>query len=185
VLVRTSFLYRNHVNLTKCRPILTYGHQATKKRGLKPQDHAIIYTDGKSKTKQKDSEADPISPPKEIEGEQKLRKKPIRVVPRTPRDHLDPLSRLNYTKIYTIEYNVKVCFVGTVHKESLNHLKRDYNITHPPLPEELDVEFSDQGEDVGCSSRTTLKQHSVTELSEVEQYVEAGSNLSPYGYAYT
>lgn len=27
-------------------------------------------------------------------------------------------SRVNYRKIYTIEHNIKVCFIGKIHKDS-------------------------------------------------------------------
>src|SRR5271170_917364 len=81
------------------RPILTYGAQATTKPGVKPQDHAIIYTKSGRK-------------PRETDDEQKLQNNPIRMEPMSPRDQLNPLSRLNYAKIYTVECNVKVCFIG-------------------------------------------------------------------------
>lgn len=43
-----------------------------------------------------------------------LTKKGIRVVLFNPRDKLDATSRINYAKVYTIEYNVKVHFIGRV-----------------------------------------------------------------------
>ena len=33
-------------------------------------------------------------------------------------DKLAKESRLNYKKLYTIEHNIKVCFVGEIHKDS-------------------------------------------------------------------
>jgi hypothetical protein len=82
--------------------------------------------------------------PKEIDGEQKLTKKPIRIKPQTPRDQLDPRSRLNYAKIYTVEYNVKVCFIGSVHENSEKYFRRDFNLVHTPLPEDPDTKYSDE-----------------------------------------
>ncbi|KAG4435137.1 hypothetical protein IFR05_009369 [Cadophora sp. M221] len=61
-----------------------------------------------------------------------LTKKPIRISCST-RHKLDELSRMNYAKTYTVEYNVKVCFIGKVDKKSEWQLTADYNIMHPPL----------------------------------------------------
>jgi hypothetical protein len=135
LLVDTSIILVSSCLLCGVRPILTYGRQATTKHGVKPQDHAIIYT-------QNDKKKDET--PTEVEGEQKLRKRPIRMDPRTPRDVLDPLSRINYAKIYTIEHNVKVNFIGTINKHSVKYFKRDFNETHPSLPEDPDAVYSDE-----------------------------------------
>jgi hypothetical protein len=83
---------------------LTYGGQGTAKKGVKANDHAMIYTGSKA--------------PKEVSGEKKLNKKPVRVQNLSERDKLAPESRVNYSKVYTIEHNVKVCFIGEVHKDS-------------------------------------------------------------------
>jgi len=111
---------------------LTYKYQATNKPGVKPQDHAIIYTEDKNKKGEK---------PTEAPGEEKLLNKPIRMDPKTVRDQLDPRSRLNYAKIYTVEYNVKVCFIGSIHAKSVDNFCRAYNLKHQPLPEGDNVEF--------------------------------------------
>jgi hypothetical protein len=80
------------------RPILTYGRQGCTKPGVKKIDHAVIYT-GK--------------PPPEIKGEN-LPNKAIEVLPNTARDKLAPESRVNYSKLYTVEHNVKVHFIGRI-----------------------------------------------------------------------
>lgn len=38
--------------------------------------------------------------------------------PLTSQDKLLPASRVNYSKVYTVEHNVKVCFIGKIHEES-------------------------------------------------------------------
>lgn len=102
-----------------CLPINTYSNQGTNKRGVHADDHAIIYTDK----------------PTRFEGELEkgLSKSPIRVVPVSGRHKLDKASRLNYAKVYTIEYNVKVWFIGKIHSTSEDKIVADYNATHPPL----------------------------------------------------
>jgi hypothetical protein len=125
------------------RPILTYGEQATTKRGVKPQHHAIIYTEAPHKRSKWGKPAPKLGRPKEIAGEERLEKKAIRVVPLQPDQQLHPCSRLNYAKLYTIEYNVKVCFIGRIHDKSVKYLTRDYNLQHRPLPEKQDDTFSE------------------------------------------
>lgn len=102
-----------------CLPINTYSNQGTNKKGVHAEDHAIIYTDK----------------PTRFEGELEkgLSKSPIRVIPVSGRHKLDKASRLNYAKVYTIEYNVKVWFIGKIHSASEDKIVADYNATHPPL----------------------------------------------------
>ncbi|ELR07572.1 hypothetical protein VC83_06049 [Pseudogymnoascus destructans] len=102
-----------------CLPILTYGRRATTKPGVKPEHHAIIYTVKSSKN--------PRNPPREIEGEDPLLNTPIRVDPTAPQHVLERESRLNYAKLYTVEHNVKVCFIGKIHKDSHEEFKATFN----------------------------------------------------------
>jgi hypothetical protein len=53
------------------------------------------------------------------EEEKYLSKKPIAVEKASVDQRLDPMSRLNFKKVYTIEHNVKVMNVGKVAKDSL------------------------------------------------------------------
>jgi hypothetical protein len=49
-------------------------------------------------------------------------------------------SRLNYAKVYTIEHNVKVCFVGRIHKNSMGEFDATYaRIQHQQDAESLPV----------------------------------------------
>ena len=90
--------------MTDDRPILTYGKRGTTKPGVKAEYHAIIYA-GKEA-------------PKPLEDEPKLLKKPVRVKIDNPKEKLRRQSRVNYSKIYTVEHNVKVCFIGRIQKDS-------------------------------------------------------------------
>lgn len=73
----------------------------------------------------KESEKNP-KPPKPRTGEDFLRD-PIRVVPQTDRDKLHPYSRINYAKIYTVEHNVKVLFIGQIHSKSVGRFMTAFN----------------------------------------------------------
>jgi len=101
------------------RPINTYGEQGTNKYGVHATDHAIFYTD------------EPVA--FDGETERGLTKTPIRMVPYSPRHKLSKSSRLNYAKLYTVECNVKVWFIGKIHHNSEHQLSADYNVVHPPI----------------------------------------------------
>jgi Family of unknown function (DUF6590) len=47
----------------------------------------------------------------------------------SPREKLDPASRINYAKMYTIEYNVKVFFIGSVHHKQRHQVLADLQNT--------------------------------------------------------
>jgi hypothetical protein len=57
----------------------------------------------------------------------------IKVTPDNSRHKLDDASRLNYAKTYTVEYNVKVWFIGKISSDSEWQIRSDYNRIHPPL----------------------------------------------------
>ncbi len=59
----------------------------------------------------------------------------IRVEPVDPSHKLDPASRLNYAKLYTVEHNVKVFFIGQVARRSEQQIVTAYNDVHRPLPD--------------------------------------------------
>jgi hypothetical protein len=99
---------------------MTYSRQGANKGGVHAEHHAIIYTD---------KEPSPLPG----EREKGLTRVPIRVSPSQPRHKLDPTSRLNYAKLYTVEYNVKVWFIGRIHPRSEPQITADYNHVHPPM----------------------------------------------------
>lgn len=101
------------------RPILTYGNQGVLKRGVHPEDHAVVYSSKREG-------------PYYLEREKGLMTKhPIRIEVVNTSHKLDPLSRLNYAKLYTVEHNVKVLFIGKVARSYERDVKHGYNETHP------------------------------------------------------
>jgi hypothetical protein len=109
---------------------LTYSGQGVRKRGVHAEHHAIIYS-GKQ--------------PVAFRGEKEkgLEMRSIKFSPDNPRHHLDDASRLNYAKTYTVEYNVKVWFIGKVSADSEWQVRTDYNRVHPPLEIKEGVRPSD------------------------------------------
>ncbi|KFY10999.1 hypothetical protein V492_04736 [Pseudogymnoascus sp. VKM F-4246] len=109
--IRRFAIYKSHVGHSLCLPILTYGGQGTLKHGVRPWHHAIIYT---TLAAEGDTE-----PPVGLAGEGPLPNPPIRVEAYTSEHHFDLASRINYAKVYTVEHNIKVSFVGKIHNDSI------------------------------------------------------------------
>jgi hypothetical protein len=87
----------------KYRPIQTYGGRGVPENKAN-NHHAIMYT-GRDPPPPTFSEMAPIEPPM---GE------PIRVIGDKPWNTMDPMSRVNFVKLYTVEHNVKVEEFGKV-----------------------------------------------------------------------
>ncbi|PQE19804.1 hypothetical protein CJF32_00008758 [Rutstroemia sp. NJR-2017a WRK4] len=116
--VRRFLIIKEEQGHCICLPILTYRAQGTNKNGVRANHHAIIYTEQ----------------PDMMYGELErgLTRRPIRVIPSEPQHKLDPASRLNYAKIYTVEHNVKVWFIGKLAPESEEPVVTNYNEVNPP-----------------------------------------------------
>lgn len=115
---------------------MTYNGQGVNEKGVKAKHHAVIYTGKKPVT---------------FEGEKsKGLKAPIKMVPLSSRHKLDNASRLNYAKLYTVEYNVQVWFIGEIHPDFISQVVSDFNSVHSPLialshaaiPEEFEYDDS-------------------------------------------
>ncbi len=83
------------------------------KAGAQAHHHAAIYS------------SDEV-----VQKGENLTKRGIKVDMFVPNEKLDPASRINYAKVYTIEYNVKVFFIGRVALEYVTRLLGDYQSTH-------------------------------------------------------
>lgn len=81
-------------------PILTYNNQACKKKGVKAEKHGIVYEKGKK--------------PRLLENEPPLGFKPISVNISAEGESLSKESRVNYSKLITVEHNFRVFFIGHV-----------------------------------------------------------------------
>lgn len=101
---RRFIVIANDEGHCQCVPILTYGKKGCKKRGVKPRTHGIAYAYG--------SKARPIP------GEPDLGFKPIPIKLEVKNEEIKPESRVNYSKLVTVEHNVKVFFIGYVPRES-------------------------------------------------------------------
>ncbi|KAL9010345.1 MAG: hypothetical protein Q9173_004709 [Seirophora scorigena] len=95
-------------NYCLCIPITTYSGRGAGKKGVDQRAHAIIYTGS--------------HPPDKLPIERDMNKSAICVVPTRADEKLDPISRVNMGKIYTVEWNAKVKDMGHVEKNSLVRL---------------------------------------------------------------
>ncbi|KAH8175899.1 hypothetical protein LIA77_04317 [Sarocladium implicatum] len=97
---RRFIVVANDLGNSTCIPILTYGGRGCTKRGVKPEKHGIVYVKGQK--------------PKLLESEPKLGFPPIKVELSVEGEKLDRTSRINYSKLVTVEHNVRVMFIGSV-----------------------------------------------------------------------
>ncbi|KAH7121586.1 hypothetical protein EDB81DRAFT_952291 [Dactylonectria macrodidyma] len=83
-----------------CVPIFTYGGKACTKKGTKPKNHGIIFEKGHKA--------------KLLSGEPKLGFAPVKAEIYQDGEGIRRESRINYSKLITVEHNVKVFFIGRV-----------------------------------------------------------------------
>lgn len=82
--------------------------------------HCIVYTGSERPSPRRDEEPWRVDEAGNIE-EGML--EPIRVQPIHPESTMDPMSRLNFEKVHTIEHNIKVAEFGNVDREGLMNLR--------------------------------------------------------------
>ncbi len=62
-----------------------------------------------------------------------LYKEHIRMEPLDNTHNLDPASRVNYRKTYTVEHNLKIMIIGSLTRAVRAQVVTDYNFMHPRL----------------------------------------------------
>jgi hypothetical protein len=88
--------------------------QGTRKHGINRQDYAAVYAEGDK--------------PRFQPGEH-LDKKPFPIKVEDSKEKIDNMSRLNFSRIYTVEHNVKVLKVGRIPDNYLPQLNRYFVAT--------------------------------------------------------
>ncbi|KAL4936717.1 hypothetical protein BDV06DRAFT_204454 [Aspergillus oleicola] len=88
-----------------CFGINTYGGQGVAKRGIDESKHAIVHLSGQPA----------FSGPREP----RMIKEPLELRPNRHDEGLDPMSRLNFSKIYTVEHNIPVRPIGRIASSSM------------------------------------------------------------------
>lgn len=114
VKIRRFVVVRPRTTFCLCLPIQTYQGQATTKPGVSVHEHAAVVQEGHTATLHPDGET--------------LTKPPISIKLENPKIHeVDPMSRVNFGKVYTVEYNVKVCNIGRLVPESIYRMDRYFS----------------------------------------------------------
>ncbi|KAI1505881.1 hypothetical protein F5X99DRAFT_404432 [Biscogniauxia marginata] len=96
-----------------CVPILTYDRRGCGKRGVKADKHGIIYS---AKYR-----------PKLLKGEPELGFEPVALNIYAEGEKLAKESRVNYSKLVTIEHNVKVFFIGSIARQHFDIVRDAVN----------------------------------------------------------
>ena len=133
--------------------------------------HAIIYT-GSEAPKPLDTETTD-------RWDQLL--EPIRVTSHQKYEKLDPLSRINFYKIYNVEHNVKVYDFGQVHKDSEFWLQRQFKLAWSIDPKSA-LLSSAKPRSHGGSRRSSRSAHNPTSSNTSEIALSPGTDLRS-GYA--
>ncbi|KAL5001327.1 hypothetical protein BDV10DRAFT_160449 [Aspergillus recurvatus] len=108
--IRRMVVVRQYEQCSWCFAITTYNGRGVAKRGVDPDKHAIVYMRG--------------TRPALGAGEPRMIKEPLEVSPESPDEHLDSMSRLNFSKIYTVEHNVKVLPIGKISSGSMTRFRQ-------------------------------------------------------------
>lgn len=106
--IRPFVVITKHNGHSSCLPLTTHHGQGSSKQGLNPDDFVAVYDEK-------------IGRPQYSPGE-KLTKKAIPVVVEDPSEKIDPMTRVNITRIYSVEHNLKVKKVGRVHEKHISRL---------------------------------------------------------------
>ncbi|KAL5371839.1 hypothetical protein DPSP01_013954 [Paraphaeosphaeria sporulosa] len=106
--IQTFVVIRPQHGHCTCLPINTYGGQGTRKPGVIARDHAAVVAHGDE-------------PPKH--SLEPLTKSPIFLkVENESIGPVDPMSRINFAKVYTVEDNMKVRNIGRIVPESIHRM---------------------------------------------------------------
>lgn len=107
--IRRYVVIRPKPSHCMCLPIRTYSGKATSQEGTQAQEHAAVI---------------PIGGHIQFHPEEEhLKRSPIQLKLEDPHLSIDPMSRINFARVYTVEYNLKVRNVGRVISESIKQME--------------------------------------------------------------
>jgi hypothetical protein len=102
---RRFIVVRERLHSCLCLPIYTYGGQGAAKPGVRPQNHAVVFVEGGPR---------PVPAPNEMPG-----KEAVPIILENQKETLEPMSRIDFSRVYTVEHNLRVLKIGRI---SPNHL---------------------------------------------------------------
>ncbi|RYP20045.1 hypothetical protein DL765_002971 [Monosporascus sp. GIB2] len=107
---RRFIVVRTDEGHSTCIPISTYEGKACTKNGVRASKHGIVYELSRHKR-----------PPRPLKKEPELGFEPVAIEIYADNEKLQLESRVNYSKLVTIEHNVKVFFIGKVAQQHLDY----------------------------------------------------------------
>jgi hypothetical protein len=148
-----------------CRPVLTYAGRGVEKQGVVKSQHAIIYS-----TREPPSARSGELPQRDEDGEVEAGMRPpiqVTLSSKTAQE-LDPMMRVNYAKMYSVEHYVKAHEVGDVHPRSMARFVNTWNAVWRELDldeydeesisdEETKIHWVGGGYGGGCFGHNSLK----------------------------
>lgn len=159
-----------------CLPVQTYSLDGVAKPSVVKSHHSIIY----SRSRAPKPKSDELP-----RGEEEGMLRAIRVVARSRSEHLDPMSRLNYDKVYTVEHNIKVYEFGDIHREHLKRFLRNWRKVWRDVQEEdendVDSDDSESGSEEEAEEADpevdpmVMAQHNVLVARYVHQWRSNGT----------
>jgi hypothetical protein len=182
--VRRFVVAREMQGHSLCLPLNTHNRQATTKPGVRSQDYAAVY---------------PLGGKVEYKPKEQLDNEPLPILVEDPGEQIDPMSRLNFGRVYTVEHNVQVQKIGRVPDEKLP-LLNDYfvktiaggqvgtgtmtqNVTSPATKEStIQPEY---GYASGSNNPYTQYSNSGQIRGTTNQYISEGYSLSSSSFPTT
>lgn len=108
--IRRFCVIRRKPTYCLCLPINTYSGQATTKPGVVADDHCVIAPAGGTVQ---------LHP-----REKQLKKSPLFAVVEDTSISINAMSRINFAKVYPVEYNIRVRNIGRLVSDSIRDLDR-------------------------------------------------------------
>jgi hypothetical protein len=116
LLVTKYFVQESKLNLS--RPIKTYNGRGVSKPGVVNAHHAIAFSG--------EFEPEPQSFERPLSDHEQGMIPGIRITPKNKYDKLDIMSRIDFSRMYTVEDNVKVYNFGQVHPDYIPRLRSQW-----------------------------------------------------------
>ncbi|EME84777.1 uncharacterized protein MYCFIDRAFT_82867 [Pseudocercospora fijiensis CIRAD86] len=166
---------------------MSYGNKGVSKQGINKADHGIVYMGSKA--------SEPHEDELPARGELPMVAIGIRVDPDNPIEKLASKSRVHYSKVYTIEHNVKARSVGMIHPRSVPDLLMQTKLVWSRTPNGLGallggmmpgrtIDF-ESAESTSCTAdkRDWAKPPDFTEVENATDHIErVNSTLARDGY---
>jgi len=154
--IRPFVVVRERHGCCICVPMTTHQGQGSMKPGIISEDYAAVYDNRKPAPQYHDGE------------EAHLVKVPIPIVVEDT-DGLDPMSRINFGRIYTVEHNVRAMRVGRVPKAFIPLLKKYWkeSVLGPDSDGESSWEIAKKSERAAVLSNAQMSRPPTTQMANL------------------